>query len=639
MKQYLTSLILLVLLVFTPACESILDKTPLDQYSDATVWSNAELASSYLNYCYNGLGHGFQSVKASNYTDEAIYGRGASTTTMLNGSMTPDAALGQHFLASYRWDKFGYIQRVNKFLDKIDDIAATYPESEKEGVKAKTDVLKGEALFLRAYYYTNLARTYGGLPLISTANALNDDFTNITRASFEETVNFIVADCDAAAALLPLKSGQELGRACKEAAMALKARILLFAASDLTAGDVSGIGITTNDEVVHYKNPNRTALWTAAKNAAKDLMDLSGSTLELADFGASSGDIKLVADNYRALTGNNTTPANGEFIFVKMFDQALGDRHRTNQIDGPNGFTGLYGRNAPLQRMVDEYEMEDGTNFFDHYYIDVVAENGTTNRYMKNKPEVTGFDNENPYYNREARFYANVLYDSAKYDIEPRPSSLVLRDPLGIYDRRTRITINADGTETVLYGLDTRNGPIVAGNGNYVGYLTMKWVQDGVTGSTGYNSNVWPYMRYTEVVLGYAEACWELGEYDETRDWVNFFRNRVLLPDTKAADGIELRDALRHERKIELYGEESRWFDIRRWVILDKTMLLPQYGVDIAQVTDTRTTPPTIKTTWKYNQAMPNNKTVSKDYWLPILTTERQKAPQLVQNPNYRQDI
>ncbi|HEY5471304.1 MAG TPA: RagB/SusD family nutrient uptake outer membrane protein [Bacteroidales bacterium] len=634
MKKYFNILILIVLVVFSPACNKILDKAPLDQYSDLTVWSNPELASSFLNYCYNGVDHGFQSVMGSNFTDENIYGRGSSTVTLLNGTMSPDQAVSSHYLLSYQWIKFSYVQALNKFLGKVDGIPGTYPASEQAGIKVKTDILKGEALFLRAYFYCNLARTYGGLPILSKANALNDDFKGMERASFEETVNFIVADCDAAAALLPLKSVQELGRACKEAALALKSRILLFAASDLTAGDVSSIGISNDNKLVHYISPNRTALWTAAKNAAKDLMDLSGSTVALADFGASGGDKAAVAKNYRALF-SNSTPANSEFIFAKMFDASLGTRHRTNQVIGPNGFDGLYGRNAPLQRMVDEFEMQDGTNFFDHYYIDV---QGTT-RYMKNKPAVTGFDNQNPYYNREARFYAVILYDSAIYDIEPRPSSLKLRDPLGIYDRRTRYTINSAGvTSAPLYGLDTRNGPIVAGNGNYCGYLSMKFTQPGVTGSTGYNYNIWPYLRYTEVVLNYAEACWELGLYSETRNWVNALRNRVLLPNTTATDA-QLRNALRHERKLELYLEELRWFDIRRWVIMSSTMTQPGYGVDITQTTDTRTTPSTITTTWKYNTAMPTNILINAIYWMPILTSERQKAPALLQNPNYREDI
>lgn len=70
-----------------------------------------------------------------------------------------------------------------------------------------------------------------------------------------------------------------------------------------------------------------------------------------------------------------------------------------------------------------------------------------------------------------------------------------------------------------------------------------------------------------------------------------------------------------------------------------ETMTPPQYGVEITEITDNRNTPATVTTTWKYNQAMPNNIMTNAVYWLPITTTERQKAPQLLQNPNYREDI
>ena len=192
MKKHILNLIIIVLLVFSQSCSDILDKTPLDQYSDATVWTNPELASLYLNYVYDGIGHGFQSVKTTNYTDEAIYGRGASTTTLLNGTLTPDSGEGSHFGHSgYRWSLYGNIQRVNKFIDKIDLVVDAYPESQKAAIKAKTDVLKGEALFLRAYMYTNLARTYGGLVLLNSSAKLSDDFSTLQRSSFEETVSFI----------------------------------------------------------------------------------------------------------------------------------------------------------------------------------------------------------------------------------------------------------------------------------------------------------------------------------------------------------------------------------------------------------------------------------------------------------------
>ena len=150
----------------------------------------------------------------------------------------------------------------------------------------------------------------------------------------------------------------ESGRATKAAALALKSRILLFAASDLTADG------TAESEYVGYKNPNRTQLWTAAKNAAKEVIDLGEN--RLSDFGAPDKD--EVANNYFGLF-KETTLGNPEIIWGKMFVADVGDRHRNNRQNGPNGL-GCYGSNNPTQSMINSYQMEDGSDFFDHFYID-----------------------------------------------------------------------------------------------------------------------------------------------------------------------------------------------------------------------------------------------------------------------------
>ena len=93
--------------------------------------------------------------------------------------------------------------------------------------------------FLRAYHYHNLAFLYGGVPVITKAYKLGDDF-KAARNSFEQTISFIAEDCDKAAALLPLShSGSQYGRATRGAALALKARVLLYAASDLYNSNAS----------------------------------------------------------------------------------------------------------------------------------------------------------------------------------------------------------------------------------------------------------------------------------------------------------------------------------------------------------------------------------------------------------------
>src|SRR5690606_29782413 len=164
-----------------------------------------------------------------------------------------------------RFDHFDWsnnyfrIRQTNIFLENIEQ--TDFDEELKNR-------MKGEALFLRAYFYHNLMRMYGGVPLITKVYGLNEEY-EVPRNSFQETVDFIVADAQAAADLLPLSySGADVGRATKGAALALKARVLTYAASDLyhRAGATAETGYPTAQD--------RAAMWRAAKQANEDVMNL-----------------------------------------------------------------------------------------------------------------------------------------------------------------------------------------------------------------------------------------------------------------------------------------------------------------------------------------------------------------------------
>ncbi|WP_040413929.1 RagB/SusD family nutrient uptake outer membrane protein [Cyclobacterium qasimii] len=607
MKLYKKIYPLIVILFLISCNESILDEVPLDKYSDPTVWSDINLADAYLKGCYNGTSHGFKGyTMLSAVTDEAY---SKHMVGYLDGVISADNVastwenMGSKSHGQVTWWLFNNVQRINVFLSNIDKVVEGYPESAQPDIKERTEVLKGEALFLRAYAYTQMCRSYGGLPILKEPSVLGDDFSIITRSSFKETVNFILSECDEAAKLLNFKKDMELGRASKEAALSLKSRILLFAASDLTADG------TAENELVGYINENRQALWVAAKDAAKDVMDLG--TLQLADFGAP--DKGAIAKNYYDFFRAQDL-SNEEVIWGKMFVSDVGNRHSMNLWMGPNGNNNWSSMNI-TQNFVDDYEMEDGSSFNEHFSIDA------DNFYINNSNK---YSHKNIYKYREPRFYASILYDSALF--QPRFDNLVQIDPVGIYERRTHVNIMEDETTSTRFGLDTRQGPVQNWSGSFTGYVMKKMLDHEIIGRSEANTNVWIEFRYAEIILNYAEACLELGDYSEATQYINMIRNRAGLPNFTE----NIKDALRHERKIEFAFEEKRWYDIRRWKILEQS-LSPVLGIDIVQTTKENS----LTTTWQQITAFNRGPVTSKMYWLPISTEELNKAPNIVQNPNY----
>jgi len=612
MKYYKVFIeIFALIVILLSACnEDLLDKTPLDRYSSATVWTDINLADAFLKRAYKNLSHGFANNGAINsVSDETHFQFIKGSDVYLQGNATADNAgifeVSNSRFGTVKWNLFSNIQIINMFLENIEKVPTAYPETRRASIQASADILKGEALFLRAYTYGQMMRTYGGLPIIKKSWKVGDDYLSVPRGTFKETIDFIVADCDAAAALLQSKAKMESGRATNAAALALKSRILLFAASDLTADGKA------ESKYVGYESPNRTLLWTAAKDAAKAIIDLN--EYQLASFGAP--DKNAVAKNYFEFFKQSTF-ANNELIWGKMFVADVGDRHTWNQQQGPNGIAN-YGSDAPTQALIDAYQMEDGSNFFDHFTVDA-------NGFYKNKG-TTKYRHESPYYDREPRFYGSVLCDSSVW--QKRFEDLAGRDPLGIYDRRTRIVKKGGVEISKTYGIDTRNGPVENWNATYTGYLAKKMMDDKIVGKTSYNTNIWIVFRYAEILLNYAEACLQLGDNATATTYINMIRNRAGLPVFTG----DIETALRHERQIEFTFEALRWYDIRRWKILE-SVIKNAMGMDIMQVTNQDDG--TVTTTWQLIKCQ-NRNGIKKMYWIPIPTDEMKKAPQLVQNPGY----
>lgn len=461
----------------------------------------------------------------------------------------------------------------------------------------------GEVRFLRAWLYYNLTGLYGGVPIISKSYTLTDEF-KAPRDSYENCIKFIVDDLDQAANLLPVvQSGENLGRATKGAALTLKARVLLYAASDLH--NTSVFPGYSNPELLGYADVStsaRQARWLAAKNAAKVVIDMNAYSL----YKPNPAPTDSVAVNYQDIFILKKTV---EDIWVRFYTPTtIVNDSNLSLINGPNGYGGQ-SNNVPTGNMVDAFEMRNGTKF------------DWTN------PAHAAL----PYTYREPRFYAYILYEGAKWVTRPQMSIGI--DPVGLIHVGYYETWDAaKNTMVVVPGIDSRNSPIEPWNSGQTLYITRKFLDPAVLPSPNTRQDVpWRHMRYAEVLLNYAEACIELGDDAEARTYINKIRTRAGLPGVTES-GPALRTRYRNERRVELMFEDQRFFDVRRWVIgpegYTKTY---KANVLYKLLPDKTTSPvPTIK-----HEVLETRAWIDKAYFLPILRSEINKNDKLIQNPGY----
>ncbi|MDR2921402.1 MAG: RagB/SusD family nutrient uptake outer membrane protein [Tannerella sp.] len=611
------------------SCSDFMDLSPNDQYDETDVWSDAGLVQALVNETYAYIVHGSEEGNTSGLTDDAYfthnYGMKAINETAVSES---DLQWYNNETCPFRWsDRYLAIYRANLILANIDKVPASpgYDLS----------IMKGEVHFLRAYLYTELVRGFGGVPLVDKIYSMEEAANiNIPRSNVAECLDFILKDIQAAVELLPESvSSNQLGRATKGAAIALKARILLHLASPLFADRA----VNTLD-CNQYKG-DRNALYEQALQAAKEVINSGQYSL----IDCNAGSIQQIAANFHQIIISN----NEEMIFTKQFIQKnTGDRRISNRAalcHGPNGYHNWAGV-TPTQDLAMAFEMEDGS------LTNALTELGQTS-------------DTNPYVNREPRFYATIGYDGAEWGRQ-RPTDSYTFDPtplgnlqMGYYEVNdgadldvilpNGTTLNFKG----LYGVDTRKSPIEDWNGSFTGYLEKKLIDGTVPAS----EQVWqvvpyPYIRLAEMYLIAAEACIELNKPDEAATYLDALRSRIGRPDTKATLAVrnksfnqsDLREFLRQERRVELAYEESRYYDIRRWMIAPQTTKSLKGIMVVARLKPGKTAnKPYVKNDelWNYNYYVTDlsyresRKWDNKLYFAPIKRDETKRNPAIVQNP------
>ena len=605
-------MILFLVVGLTNSCQKdFLQLDPLSDYSDAAVWNDPALIETFVNNIYRGaLGLPFSIERLSDYVDESHFTPDWDVTNFNKCLMTSDGLMGwevdwatPHTL-HYRWGPlYSNVRACNIFLDKMKD--AEFEDKDQE----KIDRMTGEVYFLRAYTYHYLAALYGGVPLISEPFGLSDDFET-PRSTYGQTVDFIVADLDMAASLLQDSQESNAGRATKGAALHLKARTLLYAASDLHQNMSTYAPGFSNPELLGYTSGSQASRWQAAKDAAKAVIDLGTYSLYKADPAPGDSIAQNFVDYFISYGYED------EDILLQYFTPKTEegwDGYNPALYCGPNGYHN-WGNNVPLGELVDDYEMKDGSSF------------DWSNPVHK----------ASPYTNREARFYATVLYEGAPW--RTRPSDVQSIDPWNkiqvgyVYDM---------GGTMIAPGVDTRSGPIEDWNGGKSGYYTRKFVDPAIDPQYVKQDVPFRHFRYAETLLNYAEACIETGDEAEALTYLNKIRKRAGQPDITAT-GDALRQACRHERRIELAYEDHRFWDVRRWVI-GPDAYHQTHAVDVRYETDQAAT--------NYRQADGSTwgapifaekelggdarAWLDKAYFFPIMRDEMNKNTQLIQNPGY----
>ena len=487
-KKVKTSLTVALFIVltfgFTSCNDSFLDLKPTDSYTEDVVFNDPDLASAHVNYAYRLYPWGFKRPLQIARVSDEISGRGgaASYWRILEGFATPTFNTLLNIWTESGYSRWPVIKQCNEFL---------YKTEESDIDKKILDRLTAEVKVLRAYAYFDLVNFYGGVPLITKPFGLNDDW-KVPRDSYDDVMKFIFKELEESIPMLPLEYKKEdYGRVTKGAAMAMKARALLFYASPLN-------------------NPsNDKSRWQQAADAAKDVIDL--------------GIYELYPD-YKKLF-MEAGAWNSEIIWARPTDNDIDKEARIEQVFYPNGWKG-FAQVHPIQNLVDDYEMANGKK---------IEEPGS------------GYDPQNPYVDRDPRFYYTILYNGAPFK------------------ERTVETF-------IPGGQDSPDGEESSWNATETGYYPRKFITEEVSGIGWETSNPpWIWFRYGEVLLNYAEAMYNLEKEDVCRDYINMVRSRpsVDMPPVTES-GEALWERLVNERRIELVFEENRFYDVRRWKIAEE---------------------------------------------------------------------
>lgn len=598
----LKNIITFVALVTTfSACDDLFDPALENAQTIDQVFQNATSAQGILGYAYANLP--FETKSTTDVaTDDAVTNNlDSGYRDMALGSWTSNNDPMSQWVA-----RKATIQYLNIFLDNVDEVLWSRTPHMQEMFM---DHVRGEALALRALNMYYLIRNHGGwvgsdllgVPIVNEPEGPGSDF-NRARDTFQACVEQIYDDVDAALELLPLeyvelKNDSEVpvkykevgvtlakdynivfgermkGRINGQIAKAIKAKTALLASSPAYA---SGTSVTSED----------------AADLAADVLDYIGGVAGMDP----NGHVWYMQTKEIDNLASGANPK--EIIWRGNRNKGTEDYAFGISQEKDNFPPSLYGsgRINPTQNLVDAFPMADGTP------IDAVG---------------SGYDKNNPYVDRDPRFYDYVLYNGSAYTADDKGN------PVQII--------------TGSYGSDDNGLNKVGGKSTRTGYYLRKLMREDCNpnpSATNAQYHYPVYIRYTEIFLAYAEAANEAWGPTGTGsnsysayDVIKALHDRAGVGndylDSIKENKEKMRELIRNERRIELCFENHRFWDMRRWKL---NLNEPVKGMNVTQQGGEL----------KYNVIDVENRNY-KDYMYygPIPYTEVQKWSNLDQNTGW----
>jgi len=615
-NRYATIMTLvLVMFALTGCKKGFFDQVPDDILTLEDVFNRKDLSEQWLGDIYSYIrdeAHRTNNTPWDVLSDDCDVSQRNNPFRVNLGNWNASSNYWNFWTAYYK-----AIRSANTFLNHIDGNAEILQERDGEKLIRQR---KAEARFLRAFFYFELLKQYGPVIIVGDEEIapdapLDDPAMQLARTPFDECVNYIVNELDQAMPDLPMhyidkpELVDDFGRASQILCMAIKSKVLLYAASPLYNGNHDYIGFNNPDGTPLMNTSYDVNKWKRAADAAKDIIDYAESTGNIALYKKYKGDGSI--DPYLSYRDVFLDSWNKEWILARNAN-GLCSYQRSCTPRLANGYASM----GPTQQLIDAYRMSDGAIPITGYQangspiINGASGYSETGFSSYQSPVATrAVQTFNMYVNREPRFYVTVGYSGS--DWINTTSGLGVREIQLYYTGESGKGGSHDYSET--------------------GYIFRKNVSPTYDPRQSCVQRSFVMLRYAEILLNYVEA---LNEYDpgnpDILKYLNQIRERGGIPALDAGIGQQAMQAqIRTERRIELTMEHLRYFDTRRWKIAEQTDGGLFYGMNVEG--GTSNTDPTF-----FKRTAFERRVFRKAFYLfPIPQVEIEKNPNCVQNPGW----